>query len=68
MLKVHQFGISIVEVFWGLWLLPFAALVIRSGFIPKILGVLLAISGSAYLIECVAVLFAPSTADSSATC
>lgn len=59
LLKLHQFGVSIVEVFWGLWLLPFAALVLRSGFIPKIFGVLLAISGFAYLIECVAVLFAP---------
>jgi hypothetical protein len=59
LLRVHQFGVSIVELFWGLWLFPFAALVIRSGFIPRVFGVLLAISGFAYVIECVAVLFAP---------
>jgi len=59
LLRTHQTGISIVELFWGLWLFPFAALVIRSGFIPKVFGVLLAISGFAYVVECLAVLFAP---------
>lgn len=62
LLKAQQFGITIVEVFWGLWLLPFAALVIRSEFIPKVFGVLLVVSGLAYMIECVVVILAPQHA------
>lgn len=58
-IKAQQFGIAIVEVFWGLWLFPFAALVLRSGFIPKIFGVLLVVSGASYVIECVIVVLAP---------
>jgi hypothetical protein len=59
LLKTHQLGTSIVEVFWGLWLFPFAALVIRSQFIPKVLGVLLVASGASYLIETLVLLLAP---------
>lgn len=33
-LRLHDQGITVASVFWGLWLLPFALLVIRSGFIP----------------------------------
>ena len=62
LLKAQQFGITIVEVFWGLWLFPFAALVIRSEFIPKVFGVLLVVSGLSYLIECVVVILAPQHA------
>jgi uncharacterized membrane protein len=43
---------------WGLWLFPFAALVIRSDFLPKFLGVLLILSGTAYVAACgTAILF-----------
>lgn len=51
MFKLHENGIFIVEVFWGLWLFPFGYLVYRSGFIPRVLGVLLIIGCFAYLIE-----------------
>ncbi len=37
------------QVFWGLWLFPFGLLVMRSGFLPRILGVWLIINGFAYL-------------------
>jgi hypothetical protein len=40
-LKLHGQGIGIAEIFWGLWLFPLGLLVYRSGFIPRILGVLL---------------------------
>jgi len=48
-LKLYGKGILIVETFWGLWLFPFGLLVFRSGFIPRILGVLLIPAGVAYL-------------------
>ena len=39
------------SIFFGLWLFPLGILVRRSGFIPKILGILLFINGSAYLVN-----------------
>ena len=48
-LRLHSSGISLTTVFWGLWLFPFGILVIKSGFFPRILGVLLMIAGFAYL-------------------
>jgi hypothetical protein len=48
-LRLHSHGIIVAGIFWGLWLFPFGILVIRSRFIPRVLGVLLMIAGSAYL-------------------
>ena len=48
-LHLHSQGFSVVSIFWGLWLFPFGMLVIRSGFIPRVLGVLLMIAGVGYL-------------------
>jgi len=43
---VHGQGIVVVaRVFWGLWLFPFGICVMRSGFIPRFLGILLMIAG-----------------------
>lgn len=44
-------GLLVLKVFWGLWLLPFGYLVFKSGFIPKILGVLLMLGCLGYLID-----------------
>lgn len=48
-LRVH--GVSILYIFWGLWLFPMGYLIFKSGYIPKILGVLIIIAGCGYLIE-----------------
>jgi len=50
-LRLHDQGISVASLFWGLWLFPFGVLVIRSGFIPRFLGVLLILAGSGYLVS-----------------
>lgn len=47
-------GILFVKIFWGLWLLPFGILVIKSEFIPKIFGILLVMNCFAYLITTLA--------------
>ena len=44
-LRLHGQGFVVAQIFWGLWLFPFGILVIRSGFIPRVLGVLLFIAG-----------------------
>ncbi len=38
------------EILWGVWLLPLALLVYRSRFLPRFLGVWLALGGVAYII------------------
>jgi hypothetical protein len=44
-------GIELISVFWGLWLLPFGYLVYKSGFLPKILGILLMAGCFGYLVN-----------------
>ena len=48
-LHLHGQGNVINGIFWGLWLFPFGVLVMRSGFLPRILGVLLIVNCFAYL-------------------
>jgi hypothetical protein len=48
-LRIHDHGFLISQVFAGLWLFPFGLLVFRSGFLPRILGPLLFVSGFGYL-------------------
>lgn len=48
-LRLHVHGVLAEEIFWGLWLLPFGLLVIRSRFLPRILGILLIVGGVAYV-------------------
>jgi len=43
--RLHGQGFVVAQIFWGLWLFPFGILVIRSGFIPRVLGYLLFIAG-----------------------
>jgi hypothetical protein len=57
--RLHGQGINVVSIFWGLWLLPFGMLVIRSRFIPRLLGVLLMIAGSAMVAESFVTLLVP---------
>src|SRR6266550_4747397 len=40
-LSLHGYGFDVAGILWGLWLFPLGLLVYRSGFIPRILGVLL---------------------------
>ena len=50
-LKVNDYGVFVLETFWGLWLFPFGLLVYRSGFIPRVLGVLLILNCIAYVMH-----------------
>jgi len=44
-LSINSDGNTVDSVFWGLWLFPFGILVIRSGFFPRVLGILLLVAG-----------------------
>lgn len=57
-IELQKYGTLIVEVFWGLWLLPLGLLVFKSGYFPRILGVLLVINCASYVLDCLmAILF-----------
>src|SRR5712692_2820761 len=49
-LNLHHHGLVVAEIFWGLWLFPLALLVYRSRFLPRFLGVWLALAGFAWVI------------------
>jgi hypothetical protein len=51
LLGSYNDGILIVQVFWGLWLLPFGYLVYKSGILPKVLGIFLMLGCFGYLIN-----------------
>jgi len=40
-LDAYGNGMLVSELFSGLWLIPFGYLVFKSGFLPRVLGVLL---------------------------
>ena len=60
---LYDRGYVVAQIFWGLWLFPFGVCVIRSGFIPRILGVLLMIAGVGYPISSFAEIVFPQYAD-----
>jgi len=50
-LRLHGQGLNIAQIFWGLWLFPMGYLVFKSGFLPRILGLLLMIGCFGYVIQ-----------------
>ena len=59
-LNLHDNGIKIAGLFWGLWLFPMGYLVFKSGFLPRILGILLVIGCVGYLIQSFAAFLLPN--------
>ncbi|PYU30654.1 MAG: hypothetical protein DMG28_18020 [Acidobacteria bacterium] len=62
-LNLHHHGFVVAEIFWGLWLFPLALLVYRSRFLPRFLGVWLAIAGFAWVILSLTGLLLPQYQD-----
>jgi len=50
-LDLHAQGIGVAQVFWGLWLFPMGYLVFKSGFLPRVFGILLMIACFGHVIE-----------------
>lgn len=44
-------GMSMVQVFWGLWLFPFGYLAFKSNYVPKVFGIALMIGCFSYLVK-----------------
>jgi hypothetical protein len=50
-LDVHEYGVAIASIFWGLWLFPMGWLVFKSGFLPRFIGILLMIGCVGYVVD-----------------
>lgn len=59
LLKMYDYGNSVIGIFWGLWLIPFGQLAYKSGFIPKVIGILLILGGLAYVLDAFAFVLFP---------
>ncbi|HEX4639231.1 MAG TPA: DUF4386 domain-containing protein [Chthoniobacterales bacterium] len=59
-IRLHDEGVFMNELFWGLWLFPFGLLVFRSGFMPRFIGVWLMINCFGYVVLCAIALFVPT--------
>lgn len=62
-LKLHAQEVGAAEILWGLWLFPLAMLVLRSGFLPRLLGYWLLLNGCAYVAQSVSWALLPQYQD-----
>jgi len=60
LMRLHSRTILVAEIFWGLWLFPLGILVIRSSFIPRVLGYLLFLAALGYLASSLTFLLLPA--------
>ncbi len=58
-LDLQHAGYLIAQVFFGLWLLPLGYLIYRSGFLPRLIGILLMIACAGYLVDVATFFLAP---------
>ena len=59
-IKTHNYGLTIQEILWGFWLLPFGLLVYKSGLIPKIFTYCLVFGFVCWLSDSVSFILFPS--------
>ena len=62
-LNLHGRGFVVAEIFWGLWLFPLALLVFKSRFLPRFLGIWLALAGFAWVILSLTGILSPQYQD-----
>jgi hypothetical protein len=59
LVSMHGQAVGINQMFWGLWLLPFGWLVVRSRFLPRWIGYWLLLDGVAWVVVGIAWFLAP---------
>lgn len=50
-IEMHKYGIQFAGLFFGLWLMPMGFLVIKSNYIPKVIGYFLLLTCLGYLVD-----------------
>ena len=63
LVRMHGQANGINQTFWGLWLLPFGWLVVRSRFLPRWLGYWLMLDGIAWSVVGMTWFFSPDSAN-----
>ena len=61
--RLHAFGFGVSLIFFGCACVVLGYLIFRSGFLPKLVGVLMQIAGLCYLTNSFALILAPAFAD-----
>jgi hypothetical protein len=61
-IKLHGYGFSVGLIFFGFACLVYGYLIFRSGYLPKLLGLLMQVAGLGYLVNSFAMLLAPGFA------
>ncbi|TGE20415.1 DUF4386 domain-containing protein [Hymenobacter aquaticus] len=61
-LRLHDISFNVALVFFGFTCVLNGYLLFRSGYFPRLLGVLMQVAGGCYLVACTAALFAPALA------
>ncbi|HEV3017820.1 MAG TPA: DUF4386 domain-containing protein [Burkholderiaceae bacterium] len=62
-LRSHDVAFNIALIFFGCTCLVNGYLIFRSGYLPRLIGILMQVAGASYLTACFAALFAPAFAD-----
>ena len=57
--RLQSYGIQIIQIFWGLWLIPMGVLIYRSGFIPKVIGISVWLAALGYLMSSLTFILLP---------
>lgn len=57
----REMGIVGMSIYWGLWLLPIAVLTYKSGFLPRLLGIVVGIAGVSYIITALSWFVSPAS-------
>ena len=61
--KAHGYGFGVALIFFGCTCVIIGQLILRSGYLPKTIGVLMLLAGVCYLVNSFALLLAPAVAD-----
>ncbi len=62
LIEIHNHGLALGLIFFGFACLVYSYLIIKSGYLPKLIGVLMGIAGCSYLISCISLIIAPEVA------
>ena len=62
-LDFNEHGVFIATIFWGLWLFPLGYLVYKSGYFPRILGIIVMIAGFGYVFDFLTHIILPNYAN-----